>query len=278
MHIWEFHDFFFAALWALLAAGIHRLTKYLKTQIETDDTISDREAKYFRYGLLVLRWMVYLAVAFSVGTIALPLLDALLSALIGTASDLFNKYGGLLLLVVVAILLWKNRKTKPDDTGGGGIDPVEVEYAEQEAAELHDDLGELLYNAVVDTSENTPITRPRDAASIETGKEKPYRSDGIMMIHQFSIDTETPLDRAGEDLALRELQRHTNQRAKRYPQLCRDGLPPVIYDIKNNGNFIILEVVLYSEKYKSKIEARRKARIARQQRQDEGDAGDPLFR
>ena len=75
--------------------------------------------------------------------------------------------------------------------------------------------------------------------------------------------------------ALRELQRHINQRSKRHPLLLRDGHAPVVYDMKDNGPYVVFEVVLYSENYKGKIEARRKARIARQQKQ--GDINDQDF-
>ena len=210
-----------------------------------------------------------------------PLFDQLNAAFAVASSKIFAFLDNVIPYAVlggIAAYWWKKKHSKPIITDGEKENPVEVEYAEQEAAELHDDLSELIFNAVVDTSENSPLIRPRDSASIETGRDKPYSMDGIMAVHQYSVDIDTPLDKASGDLIMRELQRHTNQRGKRYPQLCRDGLPPIIYDVKNNGNFIIVEVVMYSEKYKGKIEARRKARIARQQRQDEGDAGDPLFR
>lgn len=198
-----------------------------------------------------------------------PLFEQMNTAFDAAASNLFDLLDKFIPYAVLGGIgwgLWKKYCPKPAPVDDSGDDPVDVEYAEQEAAELHEDLGELVFNAVVDTSENTPLKRPRDTASIETGREKPYTMDGTMAIHQFSVDMDTPLDKAGEDIVVRELQRHTNQRGKRYPQLRRDGLAPIIYDVKNNGDFIIVEVVLYSEKYKGKIRARREARIARKQK------------
>lgn len=257
-----------------LFSSIHCAIIWIEDTPENDDE-TDFEKKVCKYGIIALRWLCYGTAALSIGTLVLPLLDALLTALLGTASNLFDKYGGLAIIIFFGVVWWKKRQPQPTTVNNGENDPVEVEYAEQEAAELHDDLGELFFNSVVDTSENTPLKRPRDTASIETGREKPYNMDGIMAVHQFSVDTGTPLDKASEDLVMRELQRHTNQRAKRYKHLCKDGLAPIIYDVKNNGNFIIVEVVLYSEKYKDKIEARRKARIARQQ--NTGDSYDRDF-
>lgn len=232
--------------------------------------------------LKVVIVLLYCVLAYAIISLVLMILapiferlNAALNVAVGKLFDLVANFVPLAGLVYIGRAWWKGRQSQPPVEAANGPDPVDVEYAEQEASELHDDLGELIFNAVVDTSENTPFKRPRDPGGIETNREKPYTMDGTMAIHQFSVDTDTPLDKAGEDLALRELQRHINQRGKRYPQLRRDGLSPIIYDLKNNGNFIIVEVVLYSEKYKDKIEARRKARIARQQQT--GDTYDRDF-
>lgn len=192
-------------------------------------------------------------------------MNAAFDAATSTLFELLDKIIPYAVLGGIAVYWYKNKHPHPAVVDTGENTPVDVEYAEQEAAELHEDLAELVFNAVIDASENTPLKRPRDPDSIETSREKPYTMDGIMAVRQFSMDTDTPLDKAGEDLVLRELQRHMNQRGKRYPHLRRDGLAPIIFDLKNNGNFVIVEVVLYSERYKDKIEARRKARIARKQ-------------
>lgn len=275
MNIWQPSDFLHALLWALLAVGIHLLIKWLDTQLKADSTISDHDAKICRYVLFILRILFYIAVAFCIGLIALPPIAVLLTALLGKAFSLFDRYGGVAIIIVGIVVWWKNRQSESASVDDGEDDPVDVEYAEQEAAELHEEVCELTYEATVDTSENTPLKRSQGSAGIETGREKPYTMDGTMAIHQFSVDTDTPLDKAGEALVLRELQRHMNQRGKRYPHLCREGRAPIIFDLKNNGNFVIIEVVLYSEKYKGKIEARRKARIARQQQT--GDTYDRDF-
>lgn len=238
--------------------------------------------KWAEITLKVVIVLLYCVLAYAIISMVLMILapiferlNAALNVAVGKLFDLVATLAPFAVLVYIGWAWWKGRQSQPPVEAANGPGPVEVEYAEQEAAELHDDLGELIFNAVVDTSENTPFKRPRDPGGIETNREKPYTMDGTMAIHQFSVDTDTPLDKAGENLALRELQRHINQRGKRYPQLRRDGLSPIIYDLKNNGNFIIVEVVLYSEKYKDKIEARRKARIARQQQT--GDTYDRDF-
>lgn len=275
MGIWQTSDFKDAFIWALLSIACHLFTQWAKKATENDPSLTEFWKKFVSYMLIVLRGLTILTAIFSIGTIALPLLDALLTGLLGKAFDIFDKYGGLAIIATTVVFLWKNKHPRSAPADDGEDTPVDVEYAEQEAAELHEEVCELTYEAAADTSENTPLKRSQGSAGIETGREKPYTMDGTMAIHQFSVDTDTPLDKAGEDLVLRELQRHMNQRGKRYPHLCREGRAPIIFDLKNNGNFVIIEVVLYSEKYKGKIEARRKARIARQQQT--GDTYDRDF-
>lgn len=159
---------------------------------------------------------------------------------------------------------------------GSSTDSTAVELAEQEAQEVHEELRELVYNALAEAADYTPLQRPRDVFSIETSREKQYRMDGIMPIHQFEADFSGTLDRSKLDSLFRDVQRRIDKHARRYPFLIRDGRSPVIYDIKDNGNFLLLEIVLYSETYKGKIEARKRARIEHQHSQERIE--DPRYR
>ena len=153
-----------------------------------------------------------------------------------------------------------------DEISNNPLDSVDEEIALQEAVEIHEELRTLVYNAAVNTSETTPIRRVRDEFSIETSREKPFRMDGVMAVHQFEIDYDGTLDHSTLDFILREFQRCMNKHARRYPFLIREGRPPVAYDIKDTGGFLILEIVLYSEKYKDKLDTRKRARIAHRQK------------
>ena len=184
-------------------------------------------------------------------------------AAVSNLFDLLDKFIPYAVLGGIAVYWYKNKHPHPAPVDD---DSVELEAAEAEADELHDDLGGLVFEAVVDASENIPLKRPRDPAGIETGRDKPYRMDGIMAIHQFNVDTSGPLSMSDREFIMDDLQRHINQRGKAYPQLCRDGYAPIIRNVKDNGNFVMVEVVLYSERYKGKIKARRKARIAHKQK------------
>lgn len=153
---------------------------------------------------------------------------------------------------------------KSDDDKNGEPDSIDIMMAEQEAEENHEDFRGLTYNCIVEVSEITSIRCPRDEFSIETSREVQYRMEGDMAIHQFEVDHEGQLDRGQVDMIIREMQRHVNKFARRYPTLLYDGRPPVVYDIKPTGSFFIVEIVLCKEEYKNKIEARKRARVMRQ--------------
>lgn len=163
-----------------------------------------------------------------------------------------------------------------DIDDGSGEDSASIMLAEQEAEEIHADLLMLTYNAVSEAAERMPIQRPRDAYSIETSREKPYRMEGSLAIHQFEVDCNREIDRETRNSLIREIQRHINQQSRRFQQLVREGHPPVVYYIKENGNFLLLEIVLYSPKHAEKIEASKRARIEYQNRQERID--DPIYK
>ena len=162
-----------------------------------------------------------------------------------------------------------------DIDDGSGMDSTAVELAEQEAQEVHEELRDLVYNALAEAADYTPLQRPRDIYSIETSREKPYRMDGVMAVHQFEADFSGTIDHPKLDSLFRDVQRRINKHARRYPLLMRNGHPPALLDIKDNGSFILLEVVLFSEDSKGKIEARKRARIERQHSQERVD--DPRY-
>lgn len=163
-----------------------------------------------------------------------------------------------------------------DVDDGSGADSTTAELAEQEAEEVHEDLQELTYNVLSEAAEYTALQRPRDVYSVGTSREKQYRMDGVMAVHQFEADYSGTLDRTKLDSLFRDVQRRMSKHARRYPGLVRDGHPPVLYDIKDNGGFLLLEIVLYSENYSEKIEARKRARIERQHGQERVE--DPRYK
>lgn len=273
MHIWELHDFFFAALWALLAAGIHRFVEWMKTQVEQDDTISDREAKFYRYGLLVIRLMVYFAVACCVGTIVLPLLDALLTALVGTAADLVNRYGGIVIVIVFIVVLWKNYHPKKS-IKLTGITGVDIELARQAALDMQGHAMNLMLRVLIAISSFTPVIRPRDTHNIEvrsTDGASFYMKDDIV-IYQAEAEVEGEITPEVEDTIQREAHRYAQKYIADYPMLISPeagGHAPVeVLGVKNCGSRVIIDFVFTSAKSIDMINARRRARIERQKRQE----------
>lgn len=273
-------DIIFSIIFIGVDIFLWKYAQYLKQGIadnkDDDDPEVQKQVKIAK-ALTIIIPVVMVVVAIPVITWGIiPLLTLLFGGLIASVTKFLREYGGYIVIVSLIVYYLNNRKPKTDENNNDDNNPVEVEYNEQEAEALHDDIAELTYNAIINT-DAVDFKKPRNVDSIEAGTETPFVMDGIMAKHRFWADLNlTSVNvKFNEDFAVQQLQRHMNQQAKRYPQLYRDGRPPIIFDIKNNGDFVVIEVVLYSEKYKSKIEARRKARIARQQMM--GDSYDRDF-
>ena len=273
MGIWQANDLFFAAVFALLAAGVHRFIAWMREQIKQDDTISSREAKFCHYGLLVLRGLEFLAAAYGVGIIVLPLLDAMLSALLGTAFDLFDRYGGLVIIAAVVFIWLKNRKPKQRIIIGGGND-VDIEMARQAALDMQSYALGLMLRVLVAISSFTPVIRPRSTHDIEvhsTDGASFYMKDDIV-VYQAEAEVEGEITPEVEDIIQREAQRYAQKYIVDYPMLISPeagGRAPVeVLGVKNCGSRVLIDYIFTSAKSFDLIDARRRARIERQKRQE----------
>lgn len=270
MNIW---DFFFAALWALFSFGIHRLTGWLKAQVEADNTISERDAKIYRYGLLALRGMSILAAAFSVGTIALPLLDALLTALLGKAFDLFNKYGGFVIIIAFIVAWWKNRQPK-QAAAPAAVTDVDIELARQAAMDMQGYALNFMLRVLIAISSFTPVIRPRDTYDIARRPTDgaSFYMKGDVVIYQAEAEVEGEITPEVEDTIQREAQRYAQKYIADYPMLISPeagGRAPVeVLGVMNSGKQIVIDYVFTSTKSMEMIDARRRARVERQIKQE----------
>ena len=90
-------------------------------------------------------------------------------------------------------------------------------------------------------------------------------------IFQVECALETSIDKVTEDIIQRELQRNVIKQCPRHPMLISSeaqGRAPVeVLDVKNLGNRVLIEVCLTTAASIPLIEARRRARVERQQRQ-----------
>lgn len=273
MNIYQPHDFFFAALWAVFAFGIHRFAGWLKARIEADNTISARDAKICRYGLIFFRGLSFVTAAFSVGTIALPLLDALLTALLGTASDLFDKYGGLAIIVGAAVLWWKNTHPKQAIVLAAVTD-VDIELARQAALDMQGYALGFMLRVLIAISSFTPVIRPRNTHDIEvrsTDGASFYMKDNIV-IYQAEVEVEGEITPEVEDTIQREAQRYAQKYIADYSMLISPeagGRAPVeVLGVKNCGSRVLIDYVFTSAKSVDMINARRRARVERQMKQE----------
>ena len=273
MNIFQPHDFFFATLWALFSFGVFRIIGWFKSQIEGVDTISDRAAKICHYILLILRALGYLTAAFSVGTIALPLLDALLTALLGTAGKLVDKYGGLAIIIACIVVWWKNCQPK-QTTLPAAITNVDIELARQKALDMQGYALSLMLRVLVAISSFTPVIRPRNTHDIEarsTDGASFYMKDDIV-IYQVEVEVEGEITPEVEDTIQREAQRYAQTYIADYPMLISPeagGRAPVeVLGVKNGGSRVLIDYVFTSAKSVGMIDARRRARVERQMKQE----------
>ena len=174
--------------------------------------------------------------------------------------------------IIVAFVIHHVKKADPIIS-----DPyteVEIQEIDQEADEVHEDLTMCVCSALIDVSDNAPVRRPRDPQSIQTSRESQWRIEGGIAYHQFEVDTSNPLN-AGVIAQFQEnLQKKVNRYAKAYVLLLRNGHAPFVYAVKNGGNYLLIEVVLQTDKALPKIEQRRRELIKRRQRMADADDRD----
>lgn len=152
------------------------------------------------------------------------------------------------------------------------IDPVEEELARQRAREMQGELLALMFQAVQSTAAITPLVRPHDPYEIQTSTPSGdhFFMKGLVPIYQFEVDLESEVDKVMVDNLQRELQRHVTKQATRFPLLCSleaQGRSPVeVLDVKPLGGHVCIDVVLTTAASIPLIEARRRARVERQQK------------
>lgn len=240
--------------------------------------IVDFALKVFAWGL----WGIFIYVALDTLVILLAPLFARINAAFSAFLSFLDSLIPYIVLGGIGYFLWREKHPKPLPVNGRTITADDVEKAEQEAQDIHGDIGELVYNAAVDTAKikQDLIVCPDDCFGMETGRDKPYRMDEDMAIHQFILDTAiSPLTKDMEAAIMQELQRHINQRSRRYSYLCRNGYAPIVYDVRDAGGFVTVEVVLYAEKHMDKVKARHSTHFGRQlSYKSVASAEDPLFK
>lgn len=273
MNILQPSDFLYALLLALLAVAIHLFIKWMDTQLKADNAISTHEAKFCRYGLFILRILFYVAVAFSIGSIALPPIAFLLTALLGKAFSLFDRYGGVAIIIVGIVVWWKNRQSK-QATVPAAVTDADIELARQAAMDMQGYALSLMLRVLIAISSFTPIIRPRDTQGIEVHSNDGasfYMKDNIV-IYQAEVEVEGEITPEVEDTIQREAQRYAQKYIADYPMLISPeagGRAPVeVLGVKNCGSRVLIDYVFTSAKSVDMIDARRRARVERQMKQE----------
>ena len=171
--------------------------------------------------------------------------------------------------VIYALYSWA---TMPNEEVTTDFNMVEEELIKQKASDLHDILGELMFDAITSVSSNTALKRPLDISDIQRSSA----SEGFYLyknipIFQFECSADTALEKGEETIILRELQRSINRKIQRYPLLTsiesKGQMPVEVLDVRSLGGFVLIEVVINnSEESRALIEAKRRARIEREQK------------
>lgn len=273
MGIWQPHDFFFSLLWALLSAGIFASKNWVKKQMDDDKEMSNNERKVYQISVVSLRVMGIATAAFGVGTLILPLLDALLTALLGTASNLLDRYGGLAIIIFCVVVWWKNRQPKQNTTIVDVTD-VDIELARQKAFDMQGYALGLMLQVLIAISSFTCVVRPRNTHDIEvhTTDGASFYMKNDVVIYQAEVEVEGEITPEVEDTIQREAQRYAQKYITDYPMLVSPeagGRAPVeVLGVKNCGSRVLIDFVFTSAKSASMIEARRRARAERQMKKE----------
>lgn len=179
---------------------------------------------------------------------------------------------GVLFLIWLGQKLLENSDTTPEVNPGG--DEVEKALVIERATEQQDEVRALAFAAIQGASTTTPLVRPHDEYDIQPSKASGkcfYLNREKIPVYQWEADLEVEIDKTQEDIILRELQRYIVKNLPRFPMLLSDearGRAAVeVLDVKNLGGHVLIEMVLVNSASIPLVEARRRARAERQQRQ-----------
>ena len=246
----------FGAIWRWIKRFAHEYSDDLGAAIDCGDV---------KHVLLDALWGILL-VAGVCGFIAS------LTFLIASYADILFTWVCLPVLIVWFLVYWLS-PTEPDESPEPILDPVDEELTRQRAREQYDEMLALMFNAMQGAANTTPLLRPHDTLQIESSSSRGahfYLERGNV-IFQFECDLETAIDKNTEDAIQRELQRYVVKQCSRYPMLVSNeaqGRAPVeVLDVKNLGGHVLVECCQTTSGSIPLIEARRRARVERQQRQ-----------
>lgn len=192
------------------------------------------------------------------------------------------------ILLIGAFIVWgiqalfENGSTTTTGTGETDID---VELARQRGLELQPYAIGLMLRVLIAISAFTAICRPRTERDIEVrmGDDgASFYMKGSILVYQAEVEVEGEITPEVEDTIHRETQRYILKYVVDYPMLISPeagGHAPVeILGVKNCGNRVLIDFVFTTEKSIPMINARRRARLERQKRQERlGQYTDPDY-
>lgn len=168
---------------------------------------------------------------------------------------------------------WWKKKYSQQTATPVSVTDVDIELARQKALDMQGYAMGLMLQVLVAISSFTPVICPRNSHDIEvrsTDGASFYMKDNIVICQAVEVEGEiTP---EVEDTIQREAQRYAQKYIADYSMLISPeagGRAPVgVLSVKHCGSRVLIDYVFTSAKSFDLIDARRRARVERQMKQE----------
>lgn len=180
-------------------------------------------------------------------------------------------------ILIVALLIASYRANYPSGARGNNDNfdnEVDEELAYQRGLEMQTYAMSFMLRVLVAISSFTAVNRPRTERDIEAPSSDgaSFYMKGGVVVYLAEVEVDGEITPEVETILQREIQRYALKYIVDYPMLISPeagGRAPVeVLGVKNCGNRVLVDFVFTTNKALDLIDARRRARIERQKRQE----------
>ena len=206
-----------------------------------------------------------------------PLFDYMGAAFDTAVSKLFNLLEKLIPWAVlggIGWLWWKEKHPKAPAPAPAAVTDADIELARQAAMDMQGYALSFMLRVLIAISSFTSVIRPHETNDIEIRSTDgaSFYMKGEVVIYQAEVEVEGEVTPEVEDTIQREAQRYAQKYITDYPMLISPeagGRAPVeVLGVKNCGSRVLIDYVFTSAKSVDMINARRRARVERQMKQE----------
>lgn len=270
--------FIFTVVLIVLLCGMLYFLKWALHNVEFSE--KPKVQRRYEIGLKVLMiifgaCLSYIAFETTIVLVA-PLIDHLNTAFSVAVSKVLSFLDQVVpwaVLIGIGVAWWKSTHPKQDTTPAA-VNDVDIELARQRAIDMQGYALGLMLQVLIAISSFTPVIRPRNTHDIEvrsTDGASFYMKDNIV-IYQAEAEIEGEITPEVEDTIQREAQRYAQKYITDYSMLISPeagGRAPVeVLGVKNCGSRVLIDFVFTTTKAIPIIDARRRARVERQMKQE----------